>query len=100
MNQNGWVKIFSETYDDQIVGNRDGLESLRDAIDATLLNKNSDMSEFCKSDFSSVVITDEEWSKTEAEEVPQWQNYIFQFVLAVWVVILPLVGIVSLFNYV
>ncbi|MGI1679845.1 MAG: hypothetical protein K6L75_13975 [Cellvibrionaceae bacterium] len=100
MKNKGWIKIFSETYDDCIVGDADGLISLKESIDQALLNESSDISNHCKADFTKIVLTKEKWHETEAVEVPKWQGYIFQFMLAVWVVLLPIMGLVFLYQQV
>ncbi|XPF94881.1 hypothetical protein ACM9HF_02395 [Colwellia sp. RE-S-Sl-9] len=96
MNEKPWVKINSETYVDCVVGNEAGLIALKGAIDQALNEKNSNVDEFFKADFNSVVLTDDKWDETEATEVPWWQALIFQMSLGLWLVLLPIYALYKL----
>lgn len=99
MSQRGWIKIYSETYQDCIVGNREGLSSLKKAVDTAIENKHAPIESFCQSDFLSVVATTEAWNDTEASSIPKLQELIFELVLFVWLVALPIIGCIALYVW-
>ncbi|MBE0368415.1 hypothetical protein [Pseudoalteromonas aurantia] len=92
-----WVKTASETYEDCIVGNREGLLQLKDAIDKAI-QEDSVSPEF-KSDFISVVCTKEEWDCTEASNIPAWQELLFKVLCVGWLLILPIIGIFTVIKW-
>lgn len=86
-----WVKIASDVYEECIVGNREGLRLLKESIDLAIAEKSA--SPTYKSDFASVVCTDEEWGAAEESKLPKWQERSFKFVALLWLGVLPLLGI-------
>ncbi|WKE64050.1 hypothetical protein PVT67_10090 [Gallaecimonas kandeliae] len=93
MNRNNepWVKTASERYEDCIVGNRDGLLALKSSIDKAIAQQ-SDSPTF-KSDFLTIVCTDDPWEKSEGPSLPKWQEITFNLVLFVWLLLLPILGL-------
>ena len=91
-NNEPWVQSFSEKYEACIVGNREGLLLLKKSIDEAIDEKFSTPS--YKTDFISVVCTKEKWEESYNEELPKWQEFMFSLIAALWLGLLPIVGIV------
>ena len=97
MNSLPWVKIYDDgAWDDSIVGNREGLLALKQAIDDALDNKCAEVADRFKSDFGVVAFTDQDWEQTEPTEVKGIWGVIIPFVLFLWAVVLPLFAIYKL----
>ncbi len=90
-NETAWVKIYSERYEDNIAGNKDGLMLLKDAIDIAIDNKHSNV-EF-NSDFVSVICADEDW-EDEGVESSYLANILIATIFIIWLLLLPILGIV------
>ncbi|MBB3166957.1 hypothetical protein [Simiduia aestuariiviva] len=90
-NNEPWVKTASDAYEDCIVGNRDGLISLKASIDEAISEKSA--SPTYKSDFISVVCTEDDWDTAEDSNLPKWQEFLFKTGVFIWLGLLPLLGI-------
>ncbi len=94
MNSQPWVKIYDdEAWDDSIVGNREGLLALKQAIDDALVNECVEVADRFKSDFGVVAFTDQDWEQTEVKGI--W-GVVIPFILFLWAVVLPLFAIYKL----
>ena len=58
MSDKPWIKIYNEVDSDCILGNQQGLTSLRDAIDYTLDNRIYSVEENFQADFKSIILVD------------------------------------------
>lgn len=95
--QEAWVKTGSDTYEDCLVGNKDGLLQLKDAIDEAI--REDSASPVFKSDFMSVVCTKEGWDSAEESKLPAWQELFFKVVCLGWLVVLPILGVVAIVKW-
>ncbi|MES9875247.1 MAG: hypothetical protein ABW162_17855 [Candidatus Sedimenticola sp. PURPLELP] len=100
MKQSGWIKIYSETYENSIVGNESGLSALKDAIDSALNRRQAPIAKHCQADFKSVLLTNDQWHETEVVELPRWKKYTFITILAFWTIALPIAGIFGIYSYI
>jgi hypothetical protein len=91
------VKTASDVYEDCIVGNRDGLVLLKESIDLAIAENSASPS--YKSDFISVVCTEQPWDETEEATLPKWQEWGFRSVVLPWLGVLPLLGIGLIFSW-
>ena len=97
MNNQPWVKIYDdEAWDDSIVGNREGLLALKQAIDDALENECVEVADRFQSDFGVVAFSDQDWEQTEPQEVKGTWGVIVPFILFIWAVVLPLFAIYKL----
>lgn len=96
MNSQPWVKIYDEGWDDSIVGNKEGLLALKQAIDDAIENECVEVANRFQSDFGVVALSDQGWEQTESQEVKGPWNVIVPFVLFIWAVVLPLYAIYKL----
>ena len=97
MNNQPWVKIYDdEAWDDAIVGNREGLLALKQAIDDALESECVEVADRFKSDFGVVAFTEQDWEKTEPTEVKGTWGFIVPCVLFMWTVVLPIYAIYKL----
>ena len=94
-----WVRTYSDGYEDCIIGNEDGLRSLASAIESAInegqpckLNEGTD------ADFHSVVPLTSGVEGSEAIEASWWENTLFSTVLVLWLILLPLLGILYLVH--
>ncbi|TMP30762.1 hypothetical protein [Pseudoalteromonas rubra] len=97
MNNQPWVKIYDdEAWDDAIVGNREGLLALKQAIDDALETECVEVADRFKSDFGVVAFTEQNWEQTEPTEVEGIWGFIVPFIVFLWGVVLPLYAIYKL----
>ncbi len=89
--ERGWIKIYSERYEDSIAGNKEGLLLLKESIDQALKNKSSKVE--YKSDFISVICAEEDWENEEVES-SYLANLAIATVFFIWLLFLPILGIV------
>jgi hypothetical protein len=95
-----WVTIYDERYIDTILGNEEGLKLLKSAIDNALENEESKVGDMMESDFSSIMLSTEDW-KDEQEEHEQssWLEFVLLSFFSIWLVVLPLFAIWTLVKW-
>lgn len=94
MTEQPWVMLHSEDYEDHLIGNREGIRLLRNALDQTLKDPDFKMPEELHTDFHGILISDEEFENSEKNYsggVVSWGLGIFFFL---WLLALPILGIV------
>ena len=100
MQNEAWVRIYSDVYDDNIVGNKEGLLQLRIAIDSAIQTGNATCTDI-KTDFESIICSADTW---EDEENLEGSDSILglspAFFLFLWGVLLPLVGVLAVSKWV
>ena len=97
MSDKPWIKIYNEVDSDCILGNQQGLTSLRDAIDYTLDNRIYSVEENFQADFKSIILVDKNWQQPKSEKLSFWQTGLLVIILSVWAVLLPIYALWSLF---
>ena len=98
MQNDAWVRIYSDVYDDNIVGNKEGLLQLRKSIEIALTA--GEASPEMKTDFTSVVCTNDTWQ--DEENLGRDKSFfggLMKLFFVIWVIALPIIGIVALTKY-
>jgi hypothetical protein len=96
VNNQPWVKIYDEAWDDSIVGNREGLLALKNTIDEALKNECIEIKDKFKSDFGVVALSQLDWDSSDVESNEGIWGYLIGFILFVWMVALPIYAIYKL----
>ncbi|GLX76715.1 hypothetical protein tinsulaeT_00550 [Thalassotalea insulae] len=96
MKSHPWVKIYDETQEDCILGNREGLQALKFAIDEALESKCVEIKDQFQSDFGHIALSEQPWDESEIENKEGIWGIVIPFILFIWMVALPIFGIYKL----
>lgn len=88
-----WVKICDDAWDDAIVGNREGLQALKAAIDEALSTGCAEVAGRFESDFGLVALDNSDWPAAKTRAVSNRWGYLLLPALFIWAVVLPLLGL-------
>lgn len=96
-----WIRVGDETYEDCLVGNRKGLEALKNAIDASFESESnsSELADYTNADFDFVVLAQDHEIEQEKESFDtKLMRYFIGTLVLFWLVILPVLGIYGLIK--
>ncbi|TGE85783.1 hypothetical protein C7Y70_00765 [Pseudoalteromonas sp. KS88] len=96
MSEQPWIKIYNEVNSDCILGNKEGLLTLRNAIDFTLDNRIYSVDENFQADFNSIILVDKNWQEPKPEKFSYWQTGILFTLLTIWAILLPIYALWTL----
>lgn len=96
MSEKPWIKIYNEVDTDCILGNEEGLITLRNAIDYTLENRIYAVDDNFQADFKSIILVNKNWQESKPETFASWKTTLLFVALTGWAVVLPIYAIWTL----
>ena len=94
-----WIRVYDDTYDDCIVGNREGLQVLAKALDSAVTSSSDvEIAGFTNTNISIIHCTDDPEPEIENSDQASLPLQILGILLFIWVTVLPILGVVWLFQ--
>ena len=95
-----WLRAYSETYEDCVAGNREGLTALRESIDEAIAGREGpQLDERFNSDLSSVVLVAEDRPPNQFNDrsTSKVTCALLSFASVIWLIVLPVFGIYGIY---